>query len=82
MHERLRMFSDMNSFARKTDPSPHQYEINERQTMRLSRGAGFGYGHKTDFTVEKRDYPGPIYNLSGFTDRFTETKINRIGERR
>ena len=75
------MFSDLDAFARKTDPSPQKYEIAEKWTKQETRATAIGVGHKTDFTKESRGQPGPIYQLSGFTDKFTETKVKNIGRK-
>ena len=38
------------------------------------RSAGIGIGIKTDFTKQREKSPGPIYKLSGFTDKFVHIK--------
>ena len=42
----------------------------------------FGYGKKSDFTnnPELAANPGPVYHLSGFCDKFTNTKMKNLGK--
>ena len=58
MHERLRMFTDMNSYAQRMHPSAQNYDVRDTLTRKNSRGTDIGYGKKSDFTKEIRDFPG------------------------
>lgn len=75
MHERLPMFSSLNAKARMSEPHPQSYELKEDLQIRNKRATALGYGQKTDFTKHREKSPGPIYKISGFTDKFTHLKV-------
>lgn len=82
MHARLRMFSDIRAYNKRDEPGPQNYLLNEQNTKKSSPKTNFGLGRKSDFTdnPELASTPGPIYSLSGFCDRFSNTKLKNLGK--
>lgn len=83
MHDRLRMFSETRAYHKRDEPGPQNYGINEAHTKKSSSKASFGYGKKIDFTQnpELASNPGPVYQLSGFCDKYTKTKFKNLGKK-
>ena len=83
MHERLRMFSDIRAYNKRDEPGPQNYLVNEEKTKKSSAKTCFGYGKKSDFTnnPEFAATPGPIYKLSGFCDKYNNTKQKMVGKK-
>ena len=81
MHERLRMFSDVRAFNKRDEPGPQKYTVNEERLKYSAPKTMFGYGKKSDFTNNPEVFsnPGPIYNLSGFCDKYTKAKVKNLG---
>lgn len=81
IHLRLRMFSDLNAYRTRHQPGPLNYRLNEKHTSRSPQKTNFGLGKKLDFTLnpEKANVPAPIYNISGFCDKFHNLKGKNLG---
>ena len=75
MHGRLKMFSEQQALSKKDIPSPEKYNVNENLTKKTTNRFSFGFGKKMDITKTFEKTPGPIYNLSSFTDKFVKKNM-------
>ena len=65
------MFTSKMAEVTRGNPGPY-HEIKDRhlQDMKGMNERNFSFGERIDFSAPANNYPGAVYNIPGFCDKF------------
>lgn len=69
------MFTQQMAEVTRGNPGAH-HQIKDRHLQNTVglHDRNFGFGERIDFTAPANDFPGAVYLIPGFSDKFKNTK--------